>query len=57
MELLLKKKMKNIVSKASVKYTNVNNQNLWLAKTRIESSYYEDIQVMEMWGGSWQKPD
>lgn len=55
--VILKKESGNYCVKAVVNYTNAKNQNLWFAKIRIEDSYDEDIQIMGMWGGSWENPD
>ena len=57
MGVIIKKESGNYCVKAAVKYTNANNQNLWFAKIRIEKPYNKDIQIMGMWGGSWEKPD
>lgn len=54
---IIKRKNGNYCVKARVKYTNAINQNLWFAKIRIEKSYDGDIQIMGVWGGSWQQPD
>lgn len=55
--VIIKRESGNYCVKAAVKYTNANNQNLWFAKIRIEDSYDKDIQLMGIWGGSWQKSD
>ena len=55
--VIIKKERGNYCVKACVKYTNANNQNLWFAKIRIENSYDENIQIMGVYGGSWQQPD
>lgn len=55
--VIIKREHGNYCIKASVKYINVNNQNLWFAKIRIENSYDGDIQIMGNWSGSWEDPD
>lgn len=55
--VIIKRESGNYCVKASVKYTNASNQNLWFAKIRIENSRDGDIQIMGAWGGSWQQRD
>lgn len=55
--VIIKRERGNYCIKASVKYTNLNNQSLWFAKIRIENCHGRDIQIMGNWGGSWQEPD
>lgn len=55
--VIIKRERGDYCIRASVKYPNINNQNSWFAKIRIENSYDGDIQIMGAWGGSWQQPD
>ena len=55
--VIIKRKNGNYCVKTCVKYTNANNQNLWFAKIRIETSYNREIQIGGKWGGSWQDED
>lgn len=54
---IIKRENGNYCVKASVRYRDASNQDLWFAKIRIEVSYDGDIQIMGSWGGSWQYPD
>ena len=55
--VIIKRENGNYCIKASVKYINASNQNVWFAKIRIENSYDGEIQIMGKWGGSWQDSD
>jgi hypothetical protein len=55
--VIIKKDDGNYCIKASVMYTNANNQKLWFAKIRIEEFDDRDMQIKGMWGGSWQSRD
>ncbi len=55
--VIIKRENSNYCVKACVKYTNANNQNLWFAKIRIETSRDGIVQIMGKWGGSWEDED
>lgn len=55
--VIIRRESGNYCIKAAVKYRNNNNQNLWFAKIRIESSTNGNMQIMGSWGGSWESPD
>ncbi len=55
--VIIKRENSNYCVKARVKYANANNQNLWFAKIRIETSYDGNVQIMGKWGGSWEDAD
>lgn len=55
--VIIKSESSNYCVKASVQYTDANNESLWFAKIRIENSYSGDIQIMGKYGGSWEDQD
>lgn len=54
--VIIKRVNGNYCIKASVKYKDSDNRDLWFAKIRIEN-FNGDIQIMGSWGGSWQQAD
>lgn len=55
--VIIKRVNGNYCIKATVKYTNSNNDELWFAKIRVENSYNGDIQIMGNIYGSRDYPD
>lgn len=55
--VIIKRERGNYCVKASVKYTDASDQSLWFAKIRIENPCAGDVQIMGLWGGSWEQPD